>query len=70
MSSYRVYDGQIFTVLYCCLAVLSMYRDIQGLRQFVCRWNPAAYTFFLVWGEVTIMLEDIERILFAALLKG
>ncbi|GMY06450.1 hypothetical protein FCV25MIE_01689 [Fagus crenata] len=40
-----------------------MYCDIQGLRQFVSRWNPAAYTFFLVWGEVTIMLKDIKRIL-------
>ena len=40
-----------------------MYCDIQGLQQFVCCWNPAAYTFFLVWGEVTITLKDIERIL-------
>uniref|UniRef100_A0A2N9HQA0 Aminotransferase-like plant mobile domain-containing protein n=1 Tax=Fagus sylvatica TaxID=28930 RepID=A0A2N9HQA0_FAGSY len=40
-----------------------MYCDIQGLRQFIRRWNPATYTFFLAWGEVTIMLEDIERIL-------
>jgi hypothetical protein len=40
-----------------------MYRDIQGLRQLVRRWNPATHTFFLAWGEVTIMLEDIERIL-------
>uniref|UniRef100_A0A2N9GJL1 Aminotransferase-like plant mobile domain-containing protein n=1 Tax=Fagus sylvatica TaxID=28930 RepID=A0A2N9GJL1_FAGSY len=40
-----------------------MYRDIQGLRQLVRRWNPATHTFFLAWGEVTITLEDIERIL-------
>uniref|UniRef100_A0A2N9FRT1 Aminotransferase-like plant mobile domain-containing protein n=1 Tax=Fagus sylvatica TaxID=28930 RepID=A0A2N9FRT1_FAGSY len=63
MTSYHVYDGQIFTELCCCLAVLSMYRDIQGLRQFVRCWNPATHTFFLAWGEVTITLEDIERIL-------
>ena len=24
-----------------------MYRDIQGLRQLVRRWNPATHTFFL-----------------------
>ncbi len=63
MTSYHVYDGQIFTELCCCLAVLSMYCDIQGLRQFVRCWNPATHTFFLAWGEVTITLEDIERIL-------
>ena len=40
-----------------------MYRNIQGLRQLVRRWNPATHTFFLACGEVTIMLEDIERIL-------
>jgi hypothetical protein len=40
-----------------------MYRDIQGLWQLVRRWNPATHIFFLAWGEVTITLEDIERIL-------
>ena len=40
-----------------------MYRNIQGLRQLVRRWNPATHIFFLAWGEVTITLEDIERIL-------
>ena len=40
-----------------------MYHNIQGLWQLVRRWNPATHTFFLAWGEVTIMLEDIERIL-------
>ena len=40
-----------------------MYRDIQGLRQLVRHWNPATHTFFLVWGEVMIALEDIKRIL-------
>uniref|UniRef100_A0A2N9E1E4 Aminotransferase-like plant mobile domain-containing protein n=1 Tax=Fagus sylvatica TaxID=28930 RepID=A0A2N9E1E4_FAGSY len=40
-----------------------MYRDIQGLRQLVRCWNLATHTFFLAWGEVTITLEDIERIL-------
>jgi hypothetical protein len=46
-----------------------MYRDIQGLRQFVRRWNPATHTFFLAWGEVMIMLEDIERILLLPCLR-
>ena len=40
-----------------------MYRNIQGLRQLVRRWNPATHIFFFAWGEVTITLEDIERIL-------
>ena len=41
----------------------NMYRDIQGLQQLVRHWNLATHTFFLAWGEVTIMLEDIKRIL-------
>ena len=29
----------------------------------VHRWNSATYTFFFAWGEATITLEDVEKIL-------
>ena len=40
-----------------------MYCDILGLGQLVRRWNPTTHTFFLSWGEITVTLIDVERIL-------
>jgi len=42
---------------------LNMKKDIAGLRRLVHRWNSATHTFFFAWGEGTVTLEDVEKIL-------
>ena len=42
---------------------LNMKRDIAKLRRLVCRWNSATHTFFSAWGEATVTLKDVEKIL-------
>ena len=38
-----------------------MYRDTEALRQMIWRWCPSIHTFFFVYGEFTVTLEDIEN---------
>ena len=40
-----------------------MKKDIARLRHLVRKWNSATHTFFFAWGEATINLEDVEKIL-------
>ena len=40
-----------------------MKKDIAGLQRLVRRWNLATRTFFFAWGEATVTLEDVEKIL-------
>jgi len=40
-----------------------MKKDIAGLRRLVHRWNSATHTFSFAWGEATITLEDVKKIL-------
>ncbi|KAL0000803.1 hypothetical protein SO802_014584 [Lithocarpus litseifolius] len=40
----------------------NIYRDVRALRFLVRRWHTDTHTFFFPWGEITITLEDVERI--------
>uniref|UniRef100_A0A2N9GAC1 Aminotransferase-like plant mobile domain-containing protein n=1 Tax=Fagus sylvatica TaxID=28930 RepID=A0A2N9GAC1_FAGSY len=39
----------------------NMYRDTEMLRQILRRWCTSTHTFFFLWGELTITLEDVEN---------
>ena len=44
-----------------------MKKDIAELRRLVRRWNSATHMFFFAWGEATVTLEDVDKILLLSL---
>jgi hypothetical protein len=47
---------------------LNMYHDVVGTRHLVKRWCPATHTFFLAWGEFTVIIEDVVNLLMLPIL--
>jgi hypothetical protein len=47
---------------------LNIYRDVAGTHHLVRRWCPATHTFFLAWGEFTVIIEDVANLLMLPIL--
>ena len=51
------------TPLSCLPYIIHQHIDSASITAFMERWQPNTNTFHMPWGEMTIMLHDMQRIL-------